>query len=205
MPDIIISDVMMPKKDGYEVCAELKQDEPTSHIPIILLTAKATFEDRITGLEKGADAYLTKPFAKEELFIRLQKLVEIHKTLQKKYASSIPKKSLSNAQISIEEMFLVKARQVVENHFQTEDFNIHQFCRQLNMSRTQVHRKVKALTGRSTSAFIRTIRLQKAKELVQNSELTISEIAYEVGFRDPNYFSRTYLEEFGEQPSETRK
>jgi signal transduction histidine kinase/DNA-binding response OmpR family regulator len=208
LPDIIISDVMMPEKDGLEVCDFLKNDERTSHIPIILLTAKATVADRIEGLRRGADAYLQKPFNQEELFLQLKKSVELRRRLMS-YFSKMP--SLTSSEpapeidIEIEDAFLKKAQAAVEKHFADDDFDIHRLCRALTMSRAQLHRKLTALTGMSATHFIRSIRLQRAKELLQTTDLTISEIAYEVGFRDPNYFSRTFTEEFGTPPSETRK
>ncbi len=208
LPDIIISDVMMPEKDGLEVCDFLKNDERTSHIPIILLTAKATVADRIEGLRRGADAYLQKPFNQEELFLQLKKSVELRRRLMS-YFSKMP--SLTSSEpapeidIEIEDAFLKKAQAAVEKHFADDDFDIHRLCRALTMSRAQLHRKLTALTGMSATHFIRSIRLQRAKELLQTTNLTVSEIAYEVGFRDPNYFSRTFTEEFGISPSETRK
>ncbi len=208
LPDVIISDVMMPEKDGLEVCDFLKNDERTSHIPIILLTAKATVADRIEGLRRGADAYLQKPFNQEELFIQLKKSVELRRRLIS-YFSKMPAMSggetAPELDIQIEDAFLKKAKAAVEKHFADEDFDIHRLCRVLTMSRAQLHRKLTALTGMSATHFIRSIRLQRAKELLQTTDLTVSEIAYEVGFRDPNYFSRTFTEEFGTPPSETRK
>lgn len=208
LPDVIISDVMMPEKDGLEVCDFLKNDERTSHIPIILLTAKATVADRIEGLRRGADAYLQKPFNQEELFIQLKKSVELRRRLIS-YFSKMPNlssgESAPELDIEIEDAFLKKARMAVEKDFANEDFDIHRLCRALTMSRAQLHRKLTALTGMSATHFIRSIRLQRAKELLETTSLTVSEIAYEVGFRDPNYFSRTFTEEFGTPPSETRK
>lgn len=208
LPDIIISDVMMPEKDGLEVCDFLKNDERTSHIPIILLTAKATVADRIEGLRRGADAYLQKPFNQEELFLQLKKSVELRRRLISyfsKMASQSSGETAPELDIQMEDAFLKKAKAAVEMEFANEDFDIHRLCRALTMSRAQLHRKLTALTGMSATHFIRSIRLQRAKELLQTTDLTVSEIAYEVGFRDPNYFSRTFTEEFGTPPSETRK
>lgn len=208
LPDVIISDVMMPEKDGLEVCDFLKNDERTSHIPIILLTAKATVADRIEGLRRGADAYLQKPFNQEELFLQLKKSVELRRKLLgyfSKMTDLTDSETTPELDIQMEDAFLRKARAAVEKDFANEDFDIHRLCRALTMSRAQLHRKLTALTGMSATHFIRSIRLQRAKELLQTTDLTISEIAYDVGFRDPNYFSRTFAEEFGTPPSETRK
>ena len=204
IPELIISDVMMPRKDGFEVCGTLKKDIRTSHIPIILLTAKASVESRIQGLERGADAYLAKPFHHKELFIRLEKLAELRRQLQQRYQSLDPNASLRKPQadpvFKQEDEFIDRLRATVEDHMDDHNFGISQLCRALGMSRSQLHLKIKALTNKSTSIFIRTIRLYKAKELLQNSDLNVTQVAYEVGFNDPGYFSRTFKEEFGIPP-----
>ncbi|MDX1940231.1 MAG: response regulator, partial [Saprospiraceae bacterium] len=205
VPDIIISDVMMPVKDGFELCETLKIDERTSHIPIILLTAKADDESRIKGLKRGADAYLAKPFNKQELIVWLEKLLELRRRLQERYAALDEWMASKDAAIQQEDEFIQKVRQAVEKNIDDEDFGILQLCRAVNLSRAQLHNKIKALTGKSTSHYIRAIRLHKAKELLKNPNLNISQIAYEVGFHDPKYFSKTFAEEFGELPGEMRK
>ena len=204
VPDIIISDVMMPKKDGFEVCDTLKQDERTSHIPIILLTAKADVASRLEGLKRGADAYLAKPFDKAELFIRLEQLIELRQKLQKRYTGPEWNLNQESPETKTEDAFLIKVRQVIESHLDDSEFTIHQLCKAINLSRTQVHQKIKHLTGRSTSLYVRYVRLQKAYQLLKNRELNISEVAYEVGFKDPNYFTRVFTEEFGASPTRTR-
>ena len=206
LPDIIISDVMMPEMDGFEVCATLKEDERTSHIPIILLTAKATSEDKLTGLSYGADAYLIKPFEKEELIIRLNKLLEIRKKLQQKYSSSLVSHQAPKIEtVTKEDIFLKKIESILLENLEDENFSSEELACQLFLSRSQVHRKIKALTGMSTSIYIRFIRLQKAKELLASNDLSISEIAYQVGFKSPVYFSQVFKEMFGMSPSESRK
>ena len=204
VPDIIISDVMMPEKDGYEVCAALKKDERTSHIPIVLLTAKATTEDKITGLTQGADAYLTKPFNKEELLVRLEKLVELRKLLQERYSYFNFEKTKNTDTPSKEDLFLSKIHELVEENISDDSFGISQLCRGIGMSRSQIYRKLIALTGKSTSHYINYIRLQKAQELLKSSDLNVSEVAYDVGFTDPAYFSRLFAKEFGYPPSEMK-
>lgn len=205
IPDLIISDVMMPEKDGFEVCATLKTDERTNHIPIILLTAKAAVQDRLTGLAQGADAYLAKPFDKEELWIRLHHLLALRKTLQQKYSEQFLAGTAEEISIQEEDPFITKARAIVLAELDNEDFSLHELSEQLFLSRSQVHRKLKAVTGLSTSIFIRNIRLEAAKKLLISSELTIAEIAYEVGFKTPNYFSQIFKETFGKAPSDLRK
>ncbi|MEO1260794.1 MAG: tetratricopeptide repeat protein [Bacteroidota bacterium] len=204
-PDLIISDVMMPKKDGFELCDTLKKDERTSHIPIILLTAKVDHQSKISGLKKGADAYLTKPFEPEELEVRLAKLFELRKRLQARYAGTeIPENESESNDHQIEDEFLQKIRKLLEENLSDSDFGIPQISRGIGMSRSQIFRKVKALTGRSPSQFIRSIRLYKAKDLLKNSELNVSEVAYETGFASPVYFSNAFLEEFGLRPNDAR-
>ncbi len=212
VPDIIISDVMMPEKDGYEVCETLKNDERTSHIPIILLTAKATQEDKVTGLRVGADAYLQKPFDKAELFVRLEKLVELRQRLQARYIggkTDLPSnknlEGLEPAAPTLDDIFLQKIRQVIETKMSDTELGILHLCRAANLSHTQVFRKMKALTGENPTLYIRKMRLQRAHHLLKATEMNVSEIAYEVGFSDPNYFSRSFHEEFGEAPSAMRK
>jgi signal transduction histidine kinase/CheY-like chemotaxis protein len=207
VPDIIISDVMMPEKDGYEVCETLKEDERTSHIPIILLTAKATTEDRIEGLKGGADAYLVKPFHKEELFVRLEQLVALRKALQARYAgyALLSERAPLLKEPTLDDLFLQKLVAFVQENLDKDDLGVPQLCRAVQRSNTQVNRKLKALLNKTPSQFIRSIRLQKARELLKSTDLTVSEIAYKVGFNDPNYFSRLYSEEFGHPPTFARK
>lgn len=204
VPDIIISDVMMPEKDGFEVVKTLKQDERTSHIPIILLTAKADMESRLEGLEQGADAYLAKPFHKKELEVRLRKLIEIRQQLQGHYRTLDPVKLGTGSKTDREVTFLNKVREALEARLSDEDYGIQELCADLAVSRTQLHRKLKALTGKSTSHVIRTIRLRKAMELLETSNLNVSEVGYAVGFTNRSHFTTVFKEEFGEAPSHFR-
>jgi len=205
IPDIIISDVMMPGKDGFEVCATLKSDERTDHIPIIILTAKVTTEDRLTGLSHGADAYLAKPFNKKELFIRLDKLVSVRKKLiskiQKEGISTILKKRTKNPKLQ----FLQKVEMLIREDISNSSFGSEDLAKKLRISESQLYRKIKAITGRSTAVFMRSIRLKFAKELLRTTDRTVSEIAYEVGFNGPAWFSKAFKDEFGFTPSETPK
>ncbi len=205
VPDLIVSDVMMPRKDGYELCTTLKEDLRTSHIPIVLLTAKADSESRISGLQRGADAYLSKPFAPQELLVRLQQLLHLRRTLQERYAAIGSVERKAEAVASREEVFLQRMRALVEAHLSDPDLNMPRVCKALEMSRSQVYKKIKALTGRTPSQYIRSIRLHHARRLLQSSDLNVSEVAYEVGFSSPFYFSNVFLAEFGVRPNETRK
>jgi len=204
IPDIILTDVMMPELDGFELTKRLKTDERTSHIPVILLTARADTASKLEGLEYGADAYLIKPFDKEELFIRLRKLLELRRKLQARYQSLQPATETASKAIQQEDAFLQKLREVVEANITDENFRIPEICKAMGVSRTQLHRKLKALTGRSTSQVINSIRLQKARHLLETTDWNVSQVAYEVGFQDHSYFSRLFQQEFGVLPSELK-
>jgi signal transduction histidine kinase/DNA-binding response OmpR family regulator/streptogramin lyase len=208
LPDIVLSDVMMPEMDGLGVCDTLKNDERTSHIPIILLSAKTSVEDRIKGLSHGPDAYLEKPFNEAELFVQLKNSINLRQRLIRRFSdfqTPTATEISMNPGLQIEDAFLKKVRQLIEEHFTDESFTITQLYQAVAMSRSQFHRKLKALTGTSATFFIRSIRLARAQKLLSTTDLTISEIAYQVGFKDPNYFSRVFTEEFGVPPSMTRK
>jgi len=205
IPDLIISDIMMPKMDGNELTRKLKNDEKTSHIPIILLTAKAEQESKLEGLETGADDYLTKPFDTKELQIRIKNLINIRRELQKKYSKGdyVPEKKEEEKKLSnLEEQFMNKVMEVIEDHLPEEEFSIEQFGKEVGMSRVQLHRKLKALSGKSASNYLRSVRLAKAKKMIKEEKENISEIAYSVGFSSPAYFTRCFKEEYGYPPSD---
>ena len=205
IPDIIISDVMMPEKDGFELCERLKNDELTDHIPIIMLTAKATFEDRLTGLLYGADAYLTKPFEKAELLTRIEQLILLRKKILKKFEKTGLDRIISKNVKNTETKFLKKVILKIHDNLTKADFGPEQLALQLHLSDSQLYRKLKATIGKPTALFIRSIRLQKGKEMIQSTDKTVSEIAYDVGFNDPSYFSRAFKKEFGHAPSKKAK
>lgn len=203
VPDMIISDVMMPVMYGFELCSRLKTDERTSHIPVILLTARADLDSRLEGLEHSADAYLEKPFAPEELLVRLRKLLELRQHLQKHYLraaggsdGTMVVKDVPDLRKS-DHFFVQKVREVVERHLDDYDFNIAQLGKELFLSQSQVQRKLEALTGYSPNQFIRYARLNKAKELLRNSDMSITAVALDCGFSDPGYFGRVFKQEFG--------
>lgn len=206
VPDIVISDVMMPKMDGFELCTAVKQDDRTNHIPVILLTAKTTVADKLKGLSSGADAYLTKPFEKRELLIRLDQLLATRQVLQQKYLAELSLGITSPAEPeNPNQHFVHKVRQLVLDHLSDDRFSVNELAASLHLSRSQLHRKIKALTGMSTSNYIRHIRLLKAKELLQSSDETVSEILFKVGFNSPAYFSQAYKKAFGISPSAERE
>jgi signal transduction histidine kinase/DNA-binding response OmpR family regulator/streptogramin lyase len=206
IPDIIISDVMMPVKDGFAVTRFLKNDERTSHIPIILLTAKADAESRLAGLERGADAYLAKPFDKKELSLRLAKLIELRQKLQARYANfAPPEQTAPDEDVKIEDAFLTKINGIIEANLAEAEFGVNELCREAGLSQSQLFRKLKALTGKSSVAYLRRLRLHRAKNLLEKGELNVSEVAYATGFNDPLYFSRVFSQEFGHPPTESGK
>ena len=212
IPDLIISDVMMPEKDGYEVCDTLKNDERTSHIPITLLTAKADITSKIVGLKRGADAYLAKPFEKEELLVRLEMMIEKQKKLKTHFSKNIENRNAVDEQnpdseeaIIVENVFVQKVRTIVEENYTNEDFALPQLCQKIGMSRSQLFRKMKALMDVSPSDFIRFYRLDKARELLESTDLNVAEAAYDTGFKDPSYFSKIFQEAFGYSPGTIKK
>ncbi len=205
IPDLIISDVMMPEIHGYELCKTLKQDERTGHIPIILLTAKADSTSRLEGLESGADAYLAKPFDQEELLIRIRKLLELRRKLWENFSINYWLTGQKDKYFQAEDSFLKKLLQTLEDHFSDQEFDIPQLCKALHTSRAQLYRKVKALTGKPVGHLLRSFRLQKARTLLETTDLSVSQVALETGFKHLTHFSRAFQEEFGVNPSETRK
>lgn len=207
VPDIILSDVVMPGMDGFELCNALKNDQRSSHIPIVLLTARGDVESRIAGLRQGADAYLVKPFHQEELLVILENLIQLRDKLRSHYkAAAIGETpAVSVAGHSVEDAFLQKLRAVVAAELSNPELTPQDICRKMGMGHTNLNLKINALTGMPISLFIRKMRLHNAMELLGASELSISEIAYETGFNDPKYFSRVFAEEYGAPPSSYRK
>ena len=205
IPDIIVTDVMMPEKNGYEVTNTLKGDERTSHIPILMLTAKADQDSKIKGLEHGADAYLYKPFSEQELEVRLAKLIELRENLRKRYASLSPLGATRSKSLRKEDQFIQKLQKTVEEHIDDESFGIPQLLREMGVGRTQMHNKIKALTGKSTTQAVRSIRLHKAKILLESTDMNVSEVSRAVGFKNLSHFSASFSEEFGLTPSEARR
>jgi len=204
IPDLVISDVMMPEMDGFELCEKLKTDERTSHIPVILLTARAGMESKIEGLETGADDFITKPFDIDELKIRIKNLVRQRKELRKRFMQEIEAiKQVSEQEIlSMDQQFLRKAKRVVEENMTSSDFSAEDFANKMALSRVQLHRKLKALVDQPATGFIRAIQLNRAAELLAKHAGTVSEIAFDVGFNTLPYFTKCFQEHFGVTPSE---
>lgn len=202
VPDLIISDIMMPVKDGISLCKELKNDERSSHIPVILLTAKAGDEHELQGIEIGADDYISKPFNLKILQAKVAQLIAMRKKLQDRYSQELIFKPKEIAVTSLDQQFLEKVQVILDEKLVESSFTIEDFSTSMAMSRMQLHRKLKALTGLAASAFIRTERLKLAANLLQKSDTNISQIGYTVGFSDPSYFSKCFKELYKMTPSE---
>ncbi|MCP1381129.1 ATP-binding protein [Runella salmonicolor] len=205
VPDIVICDLMMPRLDGLGFCKALKTDLRINHIPVVMLTAKATLEDRLEGLALGADDYLAKPFSTDELQIRVQNLLQQRLVLQQKYSqTALVAESLPMAEVvpSMDELFLEKALGVVEHNSADSSFDVEAFAEAMNMTSVQLRRKLKALTGQTVTVFVRNYRLEKAAELLRSRAGMVSDIAYRVGFESLPYFSKVFQERFGKAPSE---
>jgi signal transduction histidine kinase/DNA-binding response OmpR family regulator len=202
IPDLIISDVMMPGIDGFRFCEKIKNCRNTSHIPIILLTAKADINDRITGLKWGADDYLTKPFNAEELRIRICNLIDNRNALRQKFSSN---KIIKPGEISVsshDALFIQTLLELVEKNMNNIYYTVEEFAKDSGLSQSQLHRKLKAIISISAIQFIRSVRMHRAMELLKNGAGNIAEVAYMVGYDDPGYFSKSFRKFFDKLPSE---
>lgn len=202
IPDIVISDVMMPHLDGFEFTEKLKENEITSHIPVVLLTAKSDDEDKLQGVHSGADAYVIKPFNAQLLKATVSNLLENRRKLQSRFAQEVVIRPKEIAISSADEQFLERLQKVMDEHLTDPEFSAELFSREMGVSRMQLHRKLKAITGQSTSEFLRSQRLKLALSLLKENKATISEIGYTVGFNDPSYFTKCFKQEFGTSPSD---
>lgn len=204
IPDIIISDVMMPNMDGFTLCNKIKTDERTNHIPVILLTAKAEDKDKYIGLETGADDYVTKPFNLNHLQKRVENLLHNRKVLQTRYQQEVVLKATDIQITSYEENLINKIQEIIDANITNSDFTVENFATEISMSRMQLHRKLKALTGYSATEFLRSQRLKLAIDLLQNNTIPISQVGYEVGFSNPSYFSKCFKEVYDCTPTDFR-
>jgi signal transduction histidine kinase/DNA-binding response OmpR family regulator len=205
MPDIILSDVMMPVMDGIELLEKVKNDICTSHIPMVMLTAKADIESRLAGLERGADVYLAKPVDERELRIHLKNLVDLRKSLHERYRSFEKFTQTSDINIKKEDEFMMRVRQVLETNLKDEEFGISSLCSMLAVSHAQFYRKFKSLSNITIADYFKLLRLNKAKELLLTTRLNVTEVAYAAGFKSLAYFSREFDRTFGQSPSRLRK
>lgn len=202
IPDIIVSDITMPGIDGLELCKKLKQEKQTSHIPIILLTARTSEEQKIEGIKSGADDYITKPFNFEILESRIDNLISQREILRKSFQKHISIDASEVEITSLDEKLIQKALDIVEKSISNPDFSVEELSQSLGMSRVHLYKKLLAITGKTPIEFIRIVRLKRAAQLLLKSQMTVSEIAYEVGFNSPKYFARYFREEFNVLPSQ---
>lgn len=205
LPDVVLCDVMMPRMNGYEFCKKMKEDKRTTNIPIILITAKTSDENKFQGVEAGADDYISKPFNIDLLVLKVSKLVENHKKFLDSQKNKI---DLSPSEIEIipeSEKFVKRAIAIVEENIGNPDFLVENLCKQMAMSRVGFYKQILSITGKTPSEFIRHIRLQRAANLLEKSELYINEIAFQVGFNDPKYFRKYFKDEYGITPNEYKK
>jgi len=197
-PDIIISDVVMPEMDGLELCRRIKENFLTNHIPIILLTAHASIEHRITGIEQGADSYIPKPFNPGHLKIRVKKLLELRSILKQKYASDLNSPEVPN--LVEEDIYLKEIKELILQNIDDSDLNIEKLCKEMGISRAHLYRKIKHISDKSPTEFVRIIRLNEAAKLLLQNQKSVSEVCYMVGFNSPSYFSICFKEHFKISP-----
>lgn len=202
IPDVIITDVIMPEMNGFEFCKEIKTDLKTSHIPLLMLTAKTTIDDRIEGIGFGADAYMVKPFDMKLLRLRLAQLVTSRQLIFDKYFSEISGEKDTTSTASIDKEFIQKVLDYISENISDSDLNVELLASQVNLSRSRLYRKIKALTGQTVSEFLRKIRLQKAKQILESGNSNISEVCYKVGFSSPSYFTKCFKAHFGILPTD---
>jgi len=202
IPDLIITDVMMPEMDGFQFSKKIRNNEKTSHIPLVMLTAKAGFEDKIEGLESGIDAYMTKPFKAKELKVQVKNLLKQRELLRERFRKLTVIKPSEVSAISADQVFLQKTILKIENHFGDFQFSVEQLAEHLNMSISQLNRKLNALIGQPGGQLMRSLRLQRAADLLKQNSESISVICYNLGFNDHAYFSRAFKKQFGCSPSE---
>lgn len=200
VPDLVISDIMMPVMDGLEFCSQLKQDKAISHIPVILLTARSLDEQRAEGYKHGADAYIAKPFSLELLFSRIDNLIESRKKLSQMFSNTDENGVCEKLSNETDKTFVTQLRKIIQENLGDSEFNVERIGDEIGLSRVQLYRKVKALTGHSPVEMLRKARLMRARHLLRTTEKSVSEVAYSVGFSTPSYFSKCYKDEFGESP-----
>ncbi|MDD4991268.1 MAG: two-component regulator propeller domain-containing protein [Paludibacter sp.] len=205
MPDLIICDVMMPNMDGFELCRMVKQDIRISHIPIILLTAKAGEENKYKGLEAGAEDYIAKPFNMEMLTLKVSRIIERQKKTRDQFKHKVDITTTDVEITSMDEKFVKKAVALVEENLSSSEFLVEDLCREMGMSRVYFYKKILSLTDKTPSEFIRFIRLKRAADLLEKSQLFVNEVAFQVGFNDPKYFRKYFKDEYGVSPNEYKK
>lgn len=205
VPDLILSDVMMPEADGLELLRTVKNTELTRHIPVVLFSAKNRLADRLAGLEYGADAYVAKPYEPDELRLTIANLLETVQRNSERYRETLKKSARFNERLKSEHPFVNRLTAFVVEHIDNSEYSVNDLAQDIGVSRSQLHRKLTALTGYSTSGFMRLIRLEYAMDLLRYEHCNVAEAAYRSGFSSPSYFTTSFTEHFGERPSEIRK
>ena len=203
--DIVVSDVVMPGMDGLALCRKIKNNLNTSHIAVLLLTAKNSMDDRVACYEAGADAYISKPFAMKVLRARINNLIFNKQKLQQEFKSDVNVNISTLEYRSLDEKFLDSAIRCIENHLSQVDFDIETLASDVGMSKSSLYRKIKSMTGLSPHEFIRNIKLKHACRMLKSKPVNISEVAYAVGFSTPKYFAACFKSEFGITPTEYQK
>jgi len=202
IPDIVISDVMMPNMNGITLCSKIKTDTRTSHIPVILLTARTPLIFKLEGLETGADDYITKPFSIDILETRVRNLIDSRKKLRDRYRKEISLQPQNVAITSPDEKFLAKVMAFIEQNMSETTLSVEELGKEVGMSRVTLYRKIKALTNQTAIEFIRGVRIKRAAQLLEQNKFNVSEVAYMVGFIDVDYFRKCFKEQYGHTPKE---
>jgi DNA-binding response OmpR family regulator len=202
LPDIVVSDIMMPIMDGLELCRNIKTDNRTSHIPVILLTARTNEQQKYEGLETGADDYITKPFNFELLELRIKLLIEQRENLRKQFQQNFDIQPSEIAITSLDEQFLSKVKSITEDNMGEPGFSVEKLSTEVGISRAHLYNKLLALTGKTPVEYIRIMRLRRAAQLLGKSQLTVMEVAYKVGFNDPRYFTKHFKNEYKMTPTQ---
>jgi YesN/AraC family two-component response regulator len=205
IPDLIITDVIMPVMDGFEFCSQLKQDLKISHIPVLMLTAKAMTDDWVRGIDSGADVYLSKPFEMKVLRAQLKQIITSRQILFDKYFKDTRNVQIPDNTSPLDRKFITKVLEYINNNLSDENLNVEQLAEELSLSRSQLYRKIKALTGFTANEFLRKIRLEKAKEMIEHGHESISEVSFKVGFSSPSYFTKCFKLYFGILPTEIKQ
>jgi YesN/AraC family two-component response regulator len=204
-PDIVVSDVMMPHSDGFELCKNIKCNPKLVHIPVILLTARNTSEDKLAGIRKGADGYLFKPFEPEMLFERIKQLIATRNILASKFKKQVTLEPLNKDITPEEELFIKRSVDIIEKNINNIEFDYEYLAREMGMSSSTLYRNMKKLISKTPGEFIRSIRLKKAASYLQKTNLTLSEIVENIGYNDIKNFRKNFKQEFGMSPTEYRK
>lgn len=205
VPDLIIADLMMPVMDGFQFCGKIRGDERTSHIPLIMLTARAGFEDKLKGLETGIDDFMTKPFSTKELKVRVRNLINQRRLLTNRYSIANQIIPSEIPVISIDKLFLKKIITAIESNIENREFTVESLAAHVNMSTSQLNRKLNAIIGQPAGLLMRSIRLRRAADMLEKNSGSVSQICYQLGFTDQAYFSRAFKKQYGRTPGEFKK